>query len=124
MDQNVGLWELYDQDMDGRLSAAEWFNGVENHGDLAALDKRNRVDRKRQLRLTISHGKPHNLTATASRAGAAWFRAADTNNDGYLQKDEFVGPLEIFTKLDSNGDGMISLTESHEDTSDGVRKSR
>jgi hypothetical protein len=36
----------------------------------------------------------------------------DRNGDGVISPWEFVGPPEVFRKLDSNGDGVISPDEA------------
>ena len=35
----------------------------------------------------------------------------DTNNDGKIAKDEWKGPVQGFTKLDTDGDGFITREE-------------
>jgi Ca2+-binding EF-hand superfamily protein len=44
--------------------------------------------------------------------GPAWFRAMDTNGDGYLSPAEFLGSAERFRQLDRDGDGLISVEEA------------
>ena len=44
--------------------------------------------------------------------GPAWFRAADSNNDGDLSRREFLGPSEQFAAIDGNDDGFIDLAEA------------
>jgi Ca2+-binding EF-hand superfamily protein len=47
-----------------------------------------------------------------TKKGPAWFRAMDTNGDGYLSPAEFLGSAERFRQLDRNGDGRISVEEA------------
>jgi Ca2+-binding EF-hand superfamily protein len=111
VDQTIGLWERFDIDQDGRLSVVEWYQGVERPYTIES-ESQQEAGEERQLRVTISAGRPCALTGTIDRSGPAWFRAADANADGVVQKDEFVGPLTIFDRLDANGDGMIDASES------------
>ena len=39
------------------------------------------------------------------------FSDMDVNNDGYVNKDEFKGPLNLFTEIDENGDSLITEEE-------------
>jgi hypothetical protein len=55
--------------------------------------------------------KPKPLAAPAAR-GPRWFRAMDRNGDGYVSRLEFLGPPELFAKLDADGDGRISVEEA------------
>jgi hypothetical protein len=53
------------------------------------------------------------LTRTFTHtAGPQWFRAMDTNGDGYVSLREFLGTPEQFAKLDADGDGLISPEEA------------
>jgi hypothetical protein len=36
----------------------------------------------------------------------------DRNGDGVVSPREFVGPPEVFRKLDTDGDGLISAEEA------------
>jgi len=37
--------------------------------------------------------------------GPAWFAKMDRNRDGDLSPREFIGPREVFRRLDVDGDG-------------------
>lgn len=54
--------------------------------------------------------------APPSRPGVsvapAWFAASDRNRDGFLSPTEFIGPPSAFRRLDSNGDGRVSMNEA------------
>jgi hypothetical protein len=36
----------------------------------------------------------------------------DRNGDGYVSRQEFIGPTDLFNKLDVDGDGRISPAEA------------
>jgi hypothetical protein len=36
----------------------------------------------------------------------------DKNGDGFVSAQEFIGPPELFAKLDTNHDGRISVEEA------------
>jgi Ca2+-binding EF-hand superfamily protein len=44
--------------------------------------------------------------------GPIWFQRMDRNNDGDLTWNEFLGPREVFHKLDANGDDLIDPQEA------------
>jgi Ca2+-binding EF-hand superfamily protein len=46
------------------------------------------------------------------KAGPLWFRKMDRNRDGDVSRREFLGTDEEFKKIDTDGDGLISLQEA------------
>ncbi|MGI9170820.1 MAG: hypothetical protein ACR2FH_11725 [Caulobacteraceae bacterium] len=57
-------------------------------------------------------GKPFRAAADAPYPVADWFKQADTNCDGKLDRAEFVADAAAFFKaLDLNGDGVLSHLE-------------
>lgn len=57
-------------------------------------------------------GKPFRAHPGAPYPVADWFKAADTNADGHIDKAEFLNDASAFFKvLDRNGDGVISPLE-------------
>jgi hypothetical protein len=54
------------------------------------------------------HGRPFRAPAGAPYPVVDWFRAADRNGDGKLDRDEFVADAAaFFAFLDMNGDGAL-----------------
>lgn len=49
---------------------------------------------------------------SASPTGPVWFQKLDRNRDGDLSRREFVGPAEIFDRLDRDHDGLVSAEEA------------
>jgi Ca2+-binding EF-hand superfamily protein len=45
-------------------------------------------------------------------SGPIWFQRMDRNNDGDLTWNEFLGPREVFQKLDTDHDGLIDPQEA------------
>lgn len=55
--------------------------------------------------------RPRPELAHASRA-PRWFQVMDRNGDGVLSPGEFVGPPEVFRKLDADSDGAVTPEEA------------
>lgn len=51
-------------------------------------------------------------TSAASDSVPAWFARSDFNGDGDISRREFVGSLEQFRRLDTNGNGFVDATEA------------
>jgi len=45
-------------------------------------------------------------------AGPAWFKKLDRNRDGDLSRREFVGPADVFDRIDADSDGLIDPAEA------------
>jgi hypothetical protein len=72
-----------------------------------------RLDRlPRQILAAVGVGSQRLPLTLTRRAGPAWFRAMDRNNDGDVSLKEFIGPLERFKEIDADGDGLISPDEA------------
>ena len=49
--------------------------------------------------------------STAQR-GPLWFRKMDVNGDGDVSEREFLGSKEDFQRINTSGDGLISVEEA------------
>lgn len=60
----------------------------------------------------VSHGPPLTTIGKSVREGPAWFLAMDRNGNGDVSIKEWVGDLDLFRKLDTDGDGLLSASEA------------
>jgi len=65
----------------------------------------------------IAHGELATVrrptsTSTPATPAPDWFARMDRNQDGDLTRSEFPGTQEQFTKLDADGDGLMSAAEA------------
>ncbi|MCG6155913.1 hypothetical protein [Rubinisphaera margarita] len=66
----------------------------------------------------IAHGELATVRRPASVSGSpvtpapAWFARMDRNQDGDLTRGEFPGTQEQFSRLDTDGDGLMSAAEA------------
>ncbi len=126
-DKGQSLFEVLDTNRDGQLSIRELRNAW-NRLEEYDRDKKGSIGRKeipRQHQVLVSQGQAFvnpNAVAGANfgvtivqslpTRGPLWFRKMDLNNDGDLSEREFLGSLEDFKKINTSGDGLISVEEA------------
>jgi Ca2+-binding EF-hand superfamily protein len=135
VDRGASLFEFLDADHDGRLSPRE-LGMAWKRLSIWDRDKSGRITRQqvpRQFQLVLSYGQSRaNLpfsgpgyadvpTFRDRSRGPLWFRKMDRNGDGDVSKTEFLGTLDQFRRIDSDGDGLIDVSEA-ERADEGLRK--
>jgi Ca2+-binding EF-hand superfamily protein len=130
-DKGRGLFDLIDVDGDGRLSVRELRNAVKlvDRLDRDGDGQISRDELPRRYQLTVrpgpasGNGSQFGVVLIARggtdaprppepKAGPLWFRKMDRNHDGDVSRREFLGTDEEFRKIDTDGDGLISLEEA------------
>ncbi|WP_020473454.1 EF-hand domain-containing protein [Zavarzinella formosa] len=108
LDAHTGLFEILDTDHDGALSVRELRSAWERVREAGATDQ---AKMPRILVAVASQGYPKSLVITG-KSGPPWFKAMDRNGDGDVSRREFTGTAADFQKIDTDGDGLISLVEA------------
>ncbi len=131
--QSRGLFDMLDTDRDGRLSVRELRRAPKllQELDRAGKGHLTRADVPRTYRLEVRRGPVNQgglggANAIVSRyltpyarteperpqRGPLWFRKMDRNRDGDVSRKEFLFGEELFRKIDTDGDGLISVAEA------------
>lgn len=128
--QTPSLFQLLDENRDGRLSVRElrtaWDRLLVLEAPGAEVVTRGIIQPSVAVRLSRSFDRNNNFAppvVVSSRAGMGgppaaqangplWFRKMDRNADGDLSRTEFVGTKAEFDAIDTDADDLISLQEA------------
>ncbi|MBP3954553.1 EF-hand domain-containing protein [Gemmata sp. G18] len=126
--QTPTLFQLLDENRDGRLSVRElrtaWTRLVVLEEPGAEVLTKNIIQPSVALRLARTfdrfyiqqaavqpfNGNPNQVIVPTK--GPLWFRKMDRNGDGDVSRTEYVGTKEEFDVIDADHDDLISLTEA------------
>jgi Ca2+-binding EF-hand superfamily protein len=125
-DTGRGFFEALDANGDGRLSMREMKAATRSLQNLARrnADRLSPEDPIRNFHIEFVRGyyvlfgpTDQRMAQTQSferppAAGPIWFQRMDRNNDGDLTWNEFLGPREVFHRIDKDGDGLIDPQEA------------
>ncbi|HEV3167495.1 MAG TPA: hypothetical protein VGZ22_26035, partial [Isosphaeraceae bacterium] len=127
-DRGRDLYEVIDANHDQRLSVRELRTTRDRlktaDRDADGLVGQNEVPRHYQL--AIGRGQPQfsngfmvesynpgpTIPAGSQGQGLSWFYHMDRNGDGDVSLREFVGPRDVFLRLDADKDGLIDAKEA------------
>lgn len=125
--QTPTLFQLLDENRDGRLSVRElrtaWDRLIVLEEPGASVITKNIIQPSVALRLTRSfdrynvalqpavyYGNPNQVPVPTK--GPLWFRKMDRNGDGDVSRGEYVGTRSEFDAIDTDHDELISLEEA------------
>jgi Ca2+-binding EF-hand superfamily protein len=129
-DAGRGLFDLFDSDRDGRLSLREinalpgLVDELDRDGDGAI--SADEIPHSYVLRVEQGSGNSAGADPFAVLEqlgvntgptpplgkGPVWFQRMDRNRDGDVSRAEFLGSDALFRRIDTDGDGLISLEEA------------
>jgi Ca2+-binding EF-hand superfamily protein len=128
--QTPSLFQLLDENRDGRLSVRElrtaWDRLIVLEEPGAEVITKNVIQPAVTLRLSRAFDRFNNGNFAAAPAvfvdnprvpaapqkGPLWFRKMDRNGDGDVSRTEFIGTKAEFDAIDADGDDLISLAEA------------
>ena len=126
-DRGQDLYAMLDENGDGVLTARELHDAkdliprADTDGDTmlspGEIPQRMQLELSRDGLTTLvvfqqRPPRPRPVQAKASRTGPRWFQKMDHNGDGDVSRMEFLGSLDVFTRIDTDGDGLISAAEA------------
>jgi Ca2+-binding EF-hand superfamily protein len=125
LDTGNGFFQLLDGNTDGRISIRELRKAEETL--LAVAKDKAEINPSRlqkSYRIEFQRGgvglfgrvdRPSAETPAAllkPPSGPIWFQRMDRNGDGDLTWDEFLGPRDVFHRIDADRDGLIDEIEA------------
>jgi Ca2+-binding EF-hand superfamily protein len=128
-DTGRGFFESLDTNSDGRISMREMKTAARSLQRMmsANSDRLSPKDPARNFRIEFVRSSydlfaqpnqrvPQATPSFEQRAGIGpiWFQRMDRNNDGDLTWNEFLGPRDVFHRIDKDGDGLIDPQEAAE----------
>ena len=125
-DSGNGYFQMLDVNTDGRISIRELRNAEQQLLSLAGATTQviNPSQLPRYFRIEVQRGGPMPFSSTNRLSverpqallrppvGPIWFQRMDRNGDGDLVWDEFLGPREVFNRLDQDHDELIDAIEA------------
>ncbi len=118
-DEGHPLFLRLDADDDGRLTPRELRSGwlavkcfdADGDGNLTWAEV------PRRLNIVLSRGPATSAERQPSStplpsAGPKWLQHMDRNGDGDVSRREFLGPLEVFERLDADHDDLLDVAEA------------
>lgn len=133
LDTGNGFFQMLDHNADGRISIRELRQ--EEQTLLAAAGDEPAINPSRltkAYRIEIVRGgvslfgrvdRPSAETPEAllkPRSGPIWFQRMDRNGDGDLTWDEFLGPRQVFHRIDADQDDLIDEAEATRATQESL----
>ena len=126
--ETKSLFELLDQDSDRRLSAGEFQNSrrilsaEDRNGDGAispeelAEEQSVVAEYNRSSMLEFAARStdrtPLRSVTRQTLSGPLWFQKMDRNRDGFVTRKEFLGPLDLFSRMDLDGNDTVDEAEA------------
>ena len=126
-DTGRGFFESLDTNGDGRISMREMKSAGKSLQRLTSgnSDRLSPRDPARNFNIEFVRGsydlfaQPNQPVAQSTPSfeqrkaiGPTWFQRMDRNNDGDLTWNEFLGPRDVFHRIDKDGDGLIDPQEA------------
>ena len=129
-DQGRAIFGIVDLDRDRRLGARELLRTLERvtswDGDSDGRVSADEIPYHFQVNITRGGligltgeamaapvARPMAATGEAGQAaGPIWFQKMDRNHDGDVSRREFLGPRDVFDRLDRDTDGLIDADEA------------
>lgn len=104
IEEQVALW---DNNQDGTLSSLE----IPQHFRIILRSGTPSIAAA-QFNFGVEARQTRPLTANLPQTTPLWFRKMDRDSDGNLSPREFLGPRDVFDRLDGDKNGQVSTSEA------------